>query len=99
MTGGTSGKIVDYVLHGFRVLATPQTAGGVAPSPPIKGFPLEDCDRRLAQLLPEVNWPIDLRATDPLFLQRDTGRDDVHALADELSRLAHPAESARSTGG
>lgn len=94
--GGTSGKIVDYLLHGLPTLATPESAQGVAPSSMLKVVPLADFPQAVAELATA------LRSTggsdvdhlpDPGYVERYTHSEDLDAVAAELKRrhrLADP---------
>ncbi len=88
VTGGTSGKIVDYVIHGLRVLATPQAARGISSSPLISVSPLAGFAEALSGLVREVGSDAHPRPTDPRFLREYTEKDDLHRLGEELERLA-----------
>lgn len=55
ISGGTSGKIVDYLIHGLRVLATNEAARGVVRSDRVTCRPRQDFPRALLELSSEID--------------------------------------------
>jgi hypothetical protein len=85
--GGTSGKIVDYVLHGLRVLATPEAAAGTDSTPSVVVAARSEFTARLVELARELRsgppqTPND--GVDPQFVRRYTESGDIDALAAEI---------------
>lgn len=92
--GGTSGKIVDYVLHGLDVVATPEAARGVRATPRLR---IEDLSR-FSDLLIEIhhqrNGAPDIRTPapiDPVYLSSYVDDQELRSIGRELVRLADPA--------
>jgi hypothetical protein len=87
--GGTSGKIVDYVLHGLRVLATPEAAAGIEPTAQVEVAPRGDFATRLVEMARALrDHPVDPNdGCDAEFLRRYTESGDIDALGIELRRM------------
>jgi hypothetical protein len=87
--GGTSGKIVDYVLHGLRVLATPEAAAGIEPTAQVEVAPRGDFATRLVEMARALrDHPVDPDdGCDAEFLRRYTESGDIDALGIELRRM------------
>lgn len=59
--GGLSMKVVDYLVHGLRVVATPEAANGIELNPQMKVTSLEDFDKIVEQ---EINGAMDKQHVD-----------------------------------
>lgn len=101
--GGTSGKIVDYVLHGLPVVATPQATAGVAPSPLLTTAPLQDFEQALRAVVSStgLGGPHD---PDPTYVQQYVEGDDVREFIDTARGLVsssqeRPGRRRRSDNG
>jgi hypothetical protein len=89
VAGGTSGKIVDYVLHGLRVVATRDASAGVRTSPAIFSTTLDGFVRTLLTVASEVQSSSgsDNRVNDPMFVKTYTEYDDVDDLVKAIRSL------------
>ena len=90
--GGTSGKIIDYLLHGLPTLATPDAAQGVAPSPKLEVLPLAEFPRRLAELgTTAVHGETggSEKPPDPEYVRLYTRSSDLDSIAEDLKRRHH----------
>jgi hypothetical protein len=87
--GGTSTKIVDYLLHGLHVLATPEAASGIEPTPYVVVARREEFAQgilRLSDQLRSQPAPPPNNGGPPEFLRRYLESDDIDALGGELRR-------------
>lgn len=103
VAGGTSGKIIDYVLHGLVAFATPEAAQGVASSPSIRVIPLDGFVEALRrwEASPAMERPVHDRPplSDPYFVAQYTGSEEIGILAAEIASLeSRPAVNGRSGG-
>ncbi len=88
VSGGTSGKIVDYVLHGLQVVASPQAAQGIEALPSIAVVSLEQFGegvRRACALIRGRPGPDGRPTPDPQFVARYTDADDLRRIAEEIA--------------
>jgi len=91
VAGGTSGKMVDYVLHGLRVLATPEAAAGIDAAASVQVAPCSEFADRLKALCAEVRasrGPALPPRPDPEFVRRYTESADLDRVAQEIASLA-----------
>jgi hypothetical protein len=90
VAGGTSGKIIDYVLHGLQTVATPEAALGVAASPYLSVATLAEFPARIITLSSKAGPP---DSTPPATTIDDSYRmqylasDDIRAIGTEVIRL------------
>jgi hypothetical protein len=90
VSGGTSGKIVDYVLHGLDVVATPEAARGVQATPRLR---VEDL-ARFSEVLVEIHRMRTERAADraprpidPAYVSSYMDNREIRSIARELVGL------------
>ncbi len=84
--GGTSLKMIDYVLHGLRVVATPEATAGVAASPLIHTVARERFVEGLHAVLDEAGRSPRLDP-DPSYLSLYVGSDDLREFVESARRL------------
>lgn len=91
VAGGTSGKIVDYILHGLTTLATPEATQGVEAAPSLVVVPLADFATQLLRLSATILEPPPKRspsAVDGTYVSRYVDSDDIRKLGAEISEMA-----------
>jgi hypothetical protein len=89
--GGTSTKIVDYLLHGLSVVSTPEAAGGIEATDLMRLAPRSEFVERLIELhrsLRPAPDAIEEPSRLPEFLRRYLEWDDIDAVALEIRRLS-----------
>jgi hypothetical protein len=90
--GGTSMKIVDYVLHGLEVVATPEASRGVDPSPRIHGARLSEFVQRVCEVASRVDrpgaTPTHSPPPDPFYVKAYTEGAGSSAAIDTIVRWA-----------
>jgi hypothetical protein len=87
VAGGTSGKIVDYVLHGLEVIATPEAAQGLEGASNIVTVSLAeyaDAIRATSDHFRTEPGTSHRPVPDAEFLRRYTRSDDLDRLAEEV---------------
>lgn len=92
-TGGTSGKIVDYVLHGLRVLATEEAARGIEPIEAITISSKAEFASHLRALCVQLRADgadAEHLALNPSFLRQYTGLEDLEQIALEIASMTPP---------
>lgn len=91
VAGGTSGKIIDYVLHGLKAIATPEAARGVEPTPGLAVVPRDrfaDQICELAATLSASSEGAGPPTIDPNYLSRYVDGKDIDRVGQEIERLA-----------
>lgn len=87
VAGGTSGKIIDFLLHGLPTVATPQAAVGVEASDLLHVAPLDRFADEIFRLVqgwkptPDRSFP---PAADSTYAEVYTGSADIDAIAEEI---------------
>jgi hypothetical protein len=87
VAGGTSGKIVDYVLHGLEVVATPQAAQGLEGAPNVAVVELAEyieATRALCDRVRNTSGRLQPPAPDSDFVRTFTRSVDLDRLAEEI---------------
>jgi hypothetical protein len=91
VAGGTSGKIIDYILHGLQTVATPEAARGVAAAPSLTVVPLAEFPGRIRALTARSPSPGALSAAptiDESFRATYVDSEDIRSIGVEIGRLA-----------
>ena len=89
--GGTSGKVIDFLLHGLPTVATPEAADGVAPSPLLRVSPLTSFPEALTEVdgvTATARASLAPRSPDPGYLRLYTGEQELRSIAADLAGRA-----------
>lgn len=87
VAGGTSGKVVDYVLHGLEVVATPEAAQGLEDAPDLVVARLSEfaaAVRKVCERLRSRTGGAPRLPPSPEFVDRYTRSGDLDRLALEI---------------
>jgi len=88
VSGGTSLKIVDYLLHGLVTVSTPQAMSGVDASPMIRSAPLTEFPERVQEVVRELlNQPRNAArpAPDPKWVRSYTDSSELEKMAETVA--------------
>ena len=91
--GGTSGKVIDFLLHGLPTVATPQAANGVAPSPLLRVVPLASFPDAVTEAdgaTAATGASPAPRSPDPEYLRLYAGEQELRSIAADLATRAAP---------
>lgn len=92
VSGGISGKTVDYLTHGLRVVATPPATAGIEPCDSLTEVPIEALPERLRQLV-DQDPPLALgmdRPIDPSVREHYLADSGVRAFFEAVQRIVEP---------
>lgn len=89
--GGSSVKVVDYVLHGLPVVATQRAVAGVLPSRLLHVVPKEQFVDTIRALL-ERQVGGSTPEPDPDYVRVYAESDDVRAFVSHIERLVRPRQ-------
>lgn len=87
VSGGTSAKIIDYLLHGLPTVATPDAARGVAESPGLHIAPLSefaDTVLEVARAAAVDRWARHPPEPDSRYIELYTRSEDLEQVAQDL---------------
>ncbi len=89
VSGGVSGKVVDYLLHGLDVVATPEVAAAIGTPDAVVSASLANFAGAISELLAHAGTcqPGYLRGVPPEAKARYLGDNDVAVLAGRIAKL------------